>query len=371
MRTRSEYPRNIVIYRTGQLGDTLVSLPAMRAVRDAYPNHTLILLTDQHPHKGLVSSWEILCSTALFSQVLFYIPPAGNFLGWQRLPRLVFQIRKLRPEAFFYLRDFPWNHVRRDRWFFRVLCGITKAYGLEQGDYIFGHRDAGGHLIRFPPEVDRLLEIVGRAGIAIPSPGQANPAVMLSANERSRIDLLWKDEGIPNDAVVIGLGPGSKMPAKRWPLERFKEVGRNLLANFSRCWLMVFGGSEDHLIGEEICRALGNHVINVAGRLSVLESAEALRRCSLYVGNDTGVMHLAAAVGTPCVGIFSARDHPGRWEPYGRGHVVLRKEPSCAGCLLQVCEKHDMRCLQEIQVDEVVGAIRCILQEKCWSAGVS
>ena len=206
----------------------------------------------------------------------------------------------------------------------------------------------------------------------LPHPDEIEFSLPISGKERSRIDALWREAGIPARALLIGLGPGSKMAAKQWPLQRFIEVGRDLLVNLPGCWLIIFGGPGDRELGNKIRDVLGDRVINAAGRLSVLESAEALRRCSVYVGNDTGVMHLAAAAGTPCVGIFSARDHPGRWEPYGLHHIVLRKEPSCAGCLLEVCIKHDMICLKEIRVSEVMHAIRYILRAKTdWEANAS
>jgi len=110
-------------------------------------------------------------------------------------------------------------------------------------------------------------------------------------------------------------------------------------------------------LGAMLVAMIGPRIVNWAGSLSVLESAEALRRCTLYLGNDTGIMHLAAAVGTRCIAIFSARDHPGKWYPYGQGHVVIRKQIPCEGCYLTVCEEHRMACLMEINVEEVCQAV--------------
>jgi len=76
-----------------------------------------------------------------------------------------------------------------------------------------------------------------------------------------------------------------------------------------------------------------------AGELSVRESAALMEGARFYLGNDTGVMHLAAAVSIPCVGVFSARNWPGIWEPYGHGHKVLRFDVPCSGCHLAVCNK--------------------------------
>jgi heptosyltransferase-3 len=363
MDAKAKPSSSIIIYRTGQLGDTLVSLPAMRAIRNAYPHQELVLLTDQQPGKGFVSSWEVLETTRLFAKVLFYTPPTGRLVDWLSLVKLIRQIRQCKPEALFCLRDPHWNHSRRDRIFFQRFCGVPHCYGVDAQIYQnFGRRDASGNLIHYPREADFLLGIVAEAGIPVPELGAAEFALPISDKERSRIDALWSEKGIANDGLIIGMAPGSKMPAKRWPLERFIEVGRWILDNFQACRLMIIGGPEDRAQGERIQQALGARVVNLAGELTVLESTEALRRCHLYVGNDTGTMHLAAAAGTSCVVIFSARDHPGRWDPYVPNHVVLRQETPCAGCLLDTCIEQDMRCLKEITARSVIDAIQTIME---------
>ncbi len=355
--------RNILVFRTGQLGDTIVSLPAIHAIRAAYPDHRLILLTPTQPD-NLVSPLEILGGAKIFSQVLFYVTPRASRIAWLHTGALAIKIRRLRPEALFYLRGFPWRDFRRDKFFFQILCGIRKSYGLDEPTDNLNYRDGSGRLLRYPSEVDRLLGIVATANRPVPVGEKVDFGIPISDKKAFRIKSLWQYEGISRDDLVIALGPGSKMPAKRWPLERFVEVGNLLLSRLTNCRMVIFGGPEDHPLGEEIRLALGERVLNLAGQLTVLESAEGLRRCSLYVGNDTGVMHLAAAVGVPCVAIFSARDHPGRWEPYGNNHVVLRKKPPCAGCYLQECTEHGMICLKEIQVREVLEAIQKILAMK-------
>ncbi|MFL6212867.1 MAG: glycosyltransferase family 9 protein [Blastocatellia bacterium] len=339
-----------------------MSLPAMRAIRRAYPHHDLILLTDQHPGKGFVSSWEVLEATRLFARVLFYTPPAKGLKSWLPLLQLAHQIRQYRPEALFCLRDPHWNHARRDRFFFQGLCRIRHCYGVAAQAYqTFGRRNPSGHLIRYPREIDFLFGIVGGAGIPVPEPGAAEFNLPLSDKERSRIDSLWNEKNIADDALLIGIGPGSKMPAKRWPLDRFIEVGKWVSSNFCNARLLILGGPEDRALGDAFRQALGDRVVNLAGDLSILESTEALRRCRVYVGNDTGTMHLAAAAGTPCVAIFSARDHPGRWDPYVPDHIVLRTEPPCAGCLLEVCSEQGMRCLNDITVPAVSEAVRSLM----------
>ncbi len=92
------------------------------------------------------------------------------------------------------------------------------------------------------------------------------------------------------------------------------------------------------------------------GRLGVRAGIAAMEGCGFYLGNDTGTMHMAVSAGIPCVAIFSARDYPGLWYPYGHGHIVLRRTVHCEGCMLEVCHKNGKNCLMSISVDEVLEA---------------
>jgi heptosyltransferase-3 len=364
VRTEQTASKNVVVFRTGQLGDTIVALPAIHAIHDRYPNHRLILLTPLQLENHLVSPLEILGGTQLFSQILYYSPPSSKPSTWIRWVKLARELRRLQPDAFFYLRDYPYKSVYRDKLFFRGLAGIKKTYGLDPVRYSFGDRDATNRLTRFPTEVKRLLDLVSGTDYSGSSYGPIDFRIPISDRDNLRINSIWDRLGICCNETIVGLGPGSKMPAKRWPLDRFIEVARSVFQGFANSRIIVFGGQDDSSLGEEMRREFGNNVINMAGELRVLESAEALRRCHVYVGKDTGVMHLAAAVGTPCVAIFSARDHPGRWEPLGSKHAVFRKDPACAGCLLDVCTEQAMRCLKDIGSEEVVGAVIKILMSR-------
>jgi ADP-heptose:LPS heptosyltransferase len=150
------------------------------------------------------------------------------------------------------------------------------------------------------------------------------------------------------------------MPAKMWVQDRYHELGQRLLAAYPELHLLVVGGKEDAAIGEELCAVWGHRSHNLAGRLSIYGSAAALQQCIAYVGIDAGAMHLAGMVGISCVALFSARDYPGQWEPYGTGHVILRHETECAGCMRTVCP-YDNKCLGLVSVDEAERAVRSVI----------
>ena len=134
--------------------------------------------------------------------------------------------------------------------------------------------------------------------------------------------LLLKD--VPPGRKLVALGHGSKMASKIWPAERFNALCRRLLAFDPNLYFLLLGDKSEYPHGESVRKGLETDSLNISGATSVIESAAALQTCTLYIGNDTGTMHLAGVMGTPVVAIFSARDNPGRWEPYGDKNTVLQ-----------------------------------------------
>lgn len=141
------------------------------------------------------------------------------------------------------------------------------------------------------------------------------------------------------------------MQSKRWPLDRFRTVLRSLVEGH-QIQPVFFGGPEDAEAADQLIAELGCG-LNACGQLSLRASARALRDCRFYLGNDTGTMHLAVAAGIKCVAIFSARDVPGKWYPYGEGHKVHRVPVDCEGCMLYECHEQGRKCLMAIAPEAV------------------
>jgi ADP-heptose:LPS heptosyltransferase len=356
--TRYHRP-TIVVFRVGQLGDTLISMPAIAAIRRRFPFHRMILLTDRHEGKsGFVSSWDVLGPTGWFDDVVYY-QPSHTLVGMSRTLRsLCTRLSPLRPDYVFDMApDRTEGQAARDRIFFSRIIG---AANYRFGTPVLPERLASGALPRIMPEWERLLQIgqeTPGAGPAAACPEFRLPLPGASVREAQE---LLADCRLPDASRIVGIGPGSKMPAKRWPRENFAALGQRLLDKNPELQLLILGGAEDREMGEALCRQWGERTHNLAGRLSIYGSAAVLEKCACYVGNDTGTMHLAGMSGTPCVAIFSARDYPGKWEPYGSGHVILRADVSCDGCMSETC-LYDNKCLRLISVDQVATAAERIL----------
>ncbi len=346
----------ILIFRIGQLGDTLVAMPAIDAIRKKYPDYRMVLLTNRHPEKSsYISSWNVLGPTGWFDDVLFYSPADQRHKTFGNIACLAMELKKIAPAYVFSLvsSGTAWMH-KRNRFFFRHLAGIAQYYGPER--YVTPKRNADGTLPRLEPEWLRLLSVMGE------NDNGFKFELNIPEKERAQAQVIMNAEGINSCPELIAIGPGSKMPAKRWSQERFAELGDRLLKTFPDLEILILGGNEDKKIGDYLSQRWGTRSRNLAGKLSIYGSAAVLERCRAYVGNDTGTMHLAAMVGKPCVALFSARDYPGKWEPYGDNHIVLRHETECAGCMLEECVKYNNLCMEKISIEEVLKAVGKILQ---------
>jgi len=162
----------------------------------------------------------------------------------------------------------------------------------------------------------------------------------------------------------FGLSPGAAYgPAKRWPTERFVAVAR-ILQEKIQCRWMILGGAGDRALAEaissDLARATGKPPLNLAAATSLRELAAVLKICDLVLTNDSGPMHLAAAVGAPVVAIFGSTSPEMTGPLFSERAQVVRRPTPCAPCFRRECPI-DLRCLLGIETEQVVAAaLRCL-----------
>ena len=362
---------NILIFRIGQLGDTLVSVPAMWAIREHFPDARTTLLCDGHVGKRYVLASDVLEGSGLVDNFILY-PVDRSRVGrvlkvWQMLILLA-RLRAARFDALVYLvpsQRIPYQ-IKRDIRFFG-LAGINQFYGTN-GFQRLPEKVPGKPLPTITQEGDLLLARLAGSGIPVPRPGHGRLDVNIGEQEQKEVER-WLF-GLPMDGgrKWIGLGIGGKRPVTIWPSERYALVVESLISDFD-IWPVVFGGPEDRDLGKSLVSQWGRGYV-AAGKLKVREGIAALSRCVLFLGNDTGTMHMAAAAGVRCVGIYSSRNYPGRWVPYGEGHRAFRSSVPCEGCRLDICNEYNMRCILSISVEDVLEACRGALADSEISAGM-
>ncbi|MFN0076482.1 MAG: glycosyltransferase family 9 protein [Prosthecobacter sp.] len=352
--------QRLLIYRFGQIGDTIAALPSLWLLREQFPQAQITLLSEIPQSGGALPPELVLPPEGLIQDYLKYQSGTspGRLIG---LAKTIGLLRRSQFDAAVYLLPTIRSprQRRRDAWFFR-LAGIKQTLGFEGYPDDAFPREADGTLTPVMHEADALLSRLAASGLPEIKAGEGMMDLRITASEQGRADQWWERqhgrELAPRGWFAVC--SGSKWSSKQWPWDRYLEVGRRLIREHGLL-PMIFGGGEDRELGLKLIAGWGMGLC-AAGELTVRESAALLGRARFYLGNDTGVMHLAAAMGTPCVGIFSALDWPGRWHPYGRGHQVLRHHVTCAGCLLQVC-RYSNECLTGIQVDRVVSACEAVL----------
>ena len=354
--------KRILVFRVGELGDTLIALPSLHAIRSTYPDAHITFLGNVNSNSKNVTAQQTIPASGLIDDWLSYSVHRGGWRGLQSLA-LLNRLRQGNFDTLVYLapRLRKAKDVRRDLFFFK-MAGIKEVIG--QHGLNMPIKAAGDALPEAEHELDHLLHRLSLSGVTVPLTPRID--LELTSQEKNAAESWLRMEvNRLEERVLVGFGPGSKWPSKIWPEERFQEVGQRLIREYG-VYPIVFGGPEDRELADRLIKNWKNGSV-AAGALTPREAAAALSQCVLYVGNDTGTMHLAAAVDTPCVAIMSALDWPGRWVPYGPGHTVLRRSVPCEGCLLKVCDKEGMRCLKMIEVDDVVDACGQILSCKLFS----
>lgn len=349
----------LLIYRFGQIGDTVACLPALWLLRERFPEAEFTLLSDQSRSAVHLGPAHVLPAELMQEQLTY---AAGSGAGaLSAMAGLALRLRRRQFDALAYL--VPSTRTRRQRLRDRVffsLTGIPRQWGFEGFPEDAFPRAADGGLREVAHEADALLARLAASGFAAPSGASRRIDLALTEAELGRACRWWQEKtglgGAP--ARWFAMCCGTKWPSKKWEEERFFEVGRRLLTSHGLV-PVIFGGPEDRAQAERLIARWGAGFC-AAGDLTVRESAALLRGAAFYLGNDTGVMHLAAAEGVPCVAVFAAIDWPGRWHPHGAGHEVLRTAPPCSGCMSAECP-HENLCLRQVSVDQVAAACERVL----------
>jgi ADP-heptose:LPS heptosyltransferase len=340
--------RGVLIYRLGSLGDTVVALPCFHLIARAFPNAERRLLTNFPVHAKAPASAAVLGNSGLVDGYMRYTVGTRNPL---ELLRLAGEIRRFGPDVVVYLMHIrPWKSVQRDRLFFR-LAGARRIVGIaSEHEMKFRFDKATGLYER---EAERLARLVAELGKADPA-NLANWDLLLSDAERqAAAAALGPLTGRP----LIVCSPGTKMAAKDWGPDNWQALLGRIDSTYPGHALTLVGAKEEFDVAEHAARQWKGPKVNLCGRLLPRETASLLERARIFLGPDSGPMHLAAAAGAPCVIAFSAASPVGIWFPQGDKHQIVYHRTSCAGCYLEKCTVEGHPCMTSISLEEMEAAV--------------
>jgi len=385
--------RTILVRGVNWLGDVVMTTAALQRLREALPLDSITLLTDAK----LAGLWS---GYPLVDQVLSFTGNEG--------PLSI--ARRLRPHHFDHALIFP-NSLRSalECFFARIPHRIGYARNgrsLLLSDAVRSPSREGEMRKRSVREIRKLIadpksearsssspvgihhihHYLHLAALLGANPEPVAPRIPVTAAERDGVANKFalnefRDRGVP----LFGINPGAEYgPAKRWPIERFAAVATEVQSRTGCGWI-IFGGTGDQALAAEltsrirsaaggrVAALVRNHagasvgsdlpaVVNLAGQTELRELCAALSLCSLLLTNDTGPMHLGAAVGVPVVALFGSTspELTGPGLPGDPRHVMVHSGVACSPCFRRSCPI-DLRCLNSIQVQTVVDALLSVV----------
>lgn len=321
----------ILIRSPNWLGDGVMALPAVRALRLRFPSAEIAVMTRSYLR-------DLWMDSPWVDRVID--------VGREKVEELR-RAWALRREGFDLYIAFPHS-------FLSALTGFLSGARVRVGYLSEGRRwllsegvKRDGRKIHRVYYYLKLLEPLG--GV---------PPMDLPRIEVRKEHGRWA-EGLMEGGIAVGFNPGATYgEAKCWPWEYFVELGRELNKRGAR--VFIVGGKGDLERNRMIAQEIGQRCVDLTGRTTLGQLAGILRQCRCLVTNDTGPMHVAAAVGTPVIALFGSTD-PAVTGPLGEGHRVMRREVPCGPCFKRVCPEGHHKCMREISPTEVLEAVLEIL----------
>ncbi len=342
-------PKRILVIRLDRLGDVILSTPVLEALRHRFPHVFIAMLVRPLCQDAIVGN-------PFVNDVLLYDKDQAQHGVWATI-RFARALRRYQFDTALVLH--PSNRSHWIPWLARIPVRIGYHRKLP---WLLTHRLAHRKQEGRQHESAYTLEMLQVFGITSVAPA---PHVTVQASAAKRIEELLGESGIAPSDRLVGIHPSASCISKRWLPERFADVADRLVVQ-ERAKICVVAGEADTIHAHAVIQRMRQPALNLAGRLNVAELAALLRRCQVLISNDSGPVHVAAAVGTPVVAIFGRNQRglsPQRWGPIGDSHVILHKEVGCVTCLAHACDI-EFLCLTALTADEVFRAVVSVLHKR-------
>jgi heptosyltransferase I len=349
MVANSVYER-ILVVKLSAIGDIIHTLPAVSALRRAYPNAWLAWMVEK-------TGANLLRGNPDIDELITIDTRAWRANWWVGLRHAWYVTRHLRSANFDLCIDFQGllksalfaylSGAPQRLGFARQRCReplsalLTNLHGPSQNPDV--------HI------VEQLVELLQPLGITT---GERRFTIPVSEAEVHFAARVWRELGFASGVPVVVLNPGAAWETKRWGEANFARLNDALIRRYQVKTLLAWGPGEEPLV-QRVARAT-SYTPAIAPATTLLQLAALLSHCAVCVSGDTGPLHLAAAMGTPTVALFGP-SNPQRNGPYGPGHVVLHHKLPCSNCYQRTCNHWE--CLPGIEIETVVQAIGRLLEK--------
>lgn len=336
----------VLIYQVGNIGDLIVSTPVYRALRGKYTDAEITLLSSSGS-KNYAGAKEIILPLNYIDNLKTFFPE--DFVSWKEYYDFFISIRKEKYDLVVYLPSNLWAtfHVMRDTVFF-FLAGIKYGVGFQVFE---DYRNYLKYNISPRSEIERLLDLLEPLNI---ENGNKQLEFAISEKDTEYVHNYLSLNKISETKIKVAVMPGGKYSSRLWPGKYFTELIDRINENFSAN-IFLIGSESEKKLTDKIKNQTKMKPFNTSGDLNIRHLGVLIKQCCLLVTNDTGPMHIADAVGTPTVSIFSAVDIPFLWYPGRDNHIIFYNKVDCSPCFQQKCDNHI--CMEEISVESVYKAV--------------
>ena len=332
---QSTPPKSCLIISTTGIGDTIWGTPAIRALKKKVPGIHLSVLAN-------INGAEIFKGNPFIDNF---------FIFKKRIFNILSLLNELRNNHFDTVIVF--HATDRIIWLMAYLTGAGKIIGSIR------HSKGMDFVITHPVNIPHNTHAIHARHLLIKELGAGSDLkkieLFITDDERKRIDDFLKKIGVNQNSIIIGFQPGAAKIYKRWPEENFVKLGKMLSEIRNNIRIIITGDSNEKELAEGISDKVNG--ISLAGKLTLREISAVIERCSLFITNDTGPMHIAVALGTPTIALFSATGEE-NIEPYRpvSTFTVISKPKPCKECVSKSCEKPV--CMEQISPEEVYEVVK-------------
>ena len=336
----------ILLIKMERIGDLVLSTPAIRAIREKFPNGHISIIVNSYT-KAIIKNDPHL------DEVLVYDFKKSHKDLIQKI-RFVknLRIRKFDLAIDLSTRDFLFTPV-----WLSYLSGAKSTLGLDN----FGR----GFLfnIKLKPEqkprplAKEILHILSPLGI---DTSDMQPKLFISDEDKDYLQGFLVKEGIKEQDLLICIHPGGVFDTKYWKRDGYAKVAQYLIKQY-KAKVIFIGSRQENNLADEIISLMGEKPINLVGKITLGQLMALILQCRLFIGNNSGPLNIAVGLNIPTIS-FLGPSIPERWRPQGEKNIVFRIELPCSPCELGYCWRRDFACMRGIGPEAVIDAVNRQLQ---------
>lgn len=336
-----DHIRRILVRSTNWIGDAVMTIPAIRAIRESFPFAEIFILA---------KPWVLpVFENSPHTDRLLIYDSAGKHKGLAGKLRLARELKTYHFDAAILLQN------AFEAAFITFFAGIPVriGYNTDARTLLLTHAVPCSPQIKQLHQTEYYLGILKGAGLRKPGNPDFDRSLYLriSAGQQQRADRILARYKISGNDRILGINPGATFgSAKRWGPDRYAELCQRLKPFAER--ILVFGSPGEEALGQHICETVGSGSVSLCGKTTLSEAIALIGRCQLFVTNDSGLMHIAAALDIPQIAIFGSTNHLTTAPAGSRSHI-LRIPTPCSPCLKPECPEKHHRCMKAVTVDMV------------------